>query len=322
MDRKEESSSGLDSWEEAAVLIAQEIREWSARIVEVPCPAFGNMPPCPFARQAWLNESVMVHVSPNLDSIVEIKAIFPPTDNLLHIFAITDTENFTPEELVDWIDEGNSLASWAEHVGLDLPIGAKPTRSTVVSSLRHFNADGSWHSLRRPNTDASDTSWNAALVHELGILEAPPENYGRLFFRTLELPTKELADWFLSSWRVSDLSPSWRHQDILDHLRRHPDPDSLATVMLMSKDTDPVTPRERYWNSDLGFINLFQGRDNAGSREPRYEGDRDAGEQAGADGRAVMQIHYVHKRGQSSEPMFTLAINLGGRQIVRRQGVN
>lgn len=107
MDRKEESSSSVDSWEETAVLIAQEIREWSARIVEVPCPAFGNMPPCPFARQAWLNESVMVHVSPNLDSIIEIKAVFPPTDNLLHVFAITDTENFTPEDLVDWIDEQN-----------------------------------------------------------------------------------------------------------------------------------------------------------------------------------------------------------------------
>jgi len=234
---------------------------------------------------------------------------------------IVHTEKEVRANLIDWIDEGNSLASWAEHVGLDLPIGAKPTRSTVVSSLRHFNADGSWHSLRRPNTDTSDISWNAALVHELGILEAPLRNYGRLFFRTLELPTKELADWFLPSWRVSDLSPSWRHQDILDHLRRHPDPDALATVMLMSKSTDPMTPRERYWNGDLGFINLFQGRDNAGSLEPRYEGDRDAGEQAGSDGRAVMQIHYVHQRGELSEPMFTLAINLGGRQIVRRQGV-
>ena len=107
MVRKEESPSSVDAWEETAVLIAQEIRDWSEQILEVPSDTFGGLPPCPYARQAWMNENVMIHVSQHLDSVLEIKACFPPTDELMHVIAFTDWESITPEEFNAWLDEQN-----------------------------------------------------------------------------------------------------------------------------------------------------------------------------------------------------------------------
>ena len=107
MVRKEESPSSMGAWEETAVLIAQEIRDWSERILEVPSDTFGGLPPCPYARQAWLRENVMVHVTQDIDSIVEVKACFPPTSDLMHVIALVDYEDMTPEQFNEWIDEQN-----------------------------------------------------------------------------------------------------------------------------------------------------------------------------------------------------------------------
>ena len=107
MDREEEGTGSVDSWEETAVLVAQEIRDWSERVLEVPSEMFGGLPACPFARKAWLSESVMIHVTMSLDAVVDMKACFPPTEDLLHVFAYLDYESMTPEEFNAWIDEQN-----------------------------------------------------------------------------------------------------------------------------------------------------------------------------------------------------------------------
>lgn len=107
MVRKEESSSSVDAWEETAVLIAQELRDWSEKILEVPADTFGGLPPCPFARKAWMDENVMVHVTQDISSVVEIKACFPPTEDLMHIIALTDYDDMTADEFDQWIEDQN-----------------------------------------------------------------------------------------------------------------------------------------------------------------------------------------------------------------------
>lgn len=114
----------MDAWEETAVLIAQDIRDWSERVLEVPSMSFAGLPPCPFARNAWFNESVMIHVTPSVDAVVEIKAVYPPTDDLMHIFAIVDYDEQSAEEFNAWIDEQND-----QHFGVWL-IGSHPDDET------------------------------------------------------------------------------------------------------------------------------------------------------------------------------------------------
>ena len=69
---------------ESAVQIWNEIRLWSDEVLEVPCPGFANLPPCPFARMAWLNNNVVVHVTYELSDVVDVKSVFPHDDDKLH----------------------------------------------------------------------------------------------------------------------------------------------------------------------------------------------------------------------------------------------
>lgn len=107
MVRKEESPCSVDQWEKAAVLIAQEIRQWSAEILEQRSAAYGNMPPCPYARAAWLEQRVMVHVTADLSSVVDIKACFPPTEDMIHVIAWTDWDQMSPDEFTHWLSTQN-----------------------------------------------------------------------------------------------------------------------------------------------------------------------------------------------------------------------
>ena len=240
----------------------------------------------------------------------------PRTVRLLQ--GVVHTEDDLRANLYDWIDQGGEISDWASEVGLDIPVGAKPTRSNVVTALRSFNADGDWHSLRRPNLDPESRERNAQLVRETGLLSAPLVDYGRLAFRTLDVPLDQLVEDLLIPWRQSDMSPSWRHEQILEHLRRHPSRDRPARVLLMSRED--LVPRERSWVDETGFVNLFQGRDVDGRPQPRYEGDRSTGLDRHDPDRIVLQLHYVSRRGHPSEALFTPAIHLGARQIIRTEG--
>lgn len=107
MVRKEESISSVDTWEDSAVLICQEIRDWSEKILEVASAEHGGFPPCPFARQAWMRENVMVHVTPDLEAVIEMKALYPPTSDNMHIMAWTGASEMSPEEFYNWVDKQN-----------------------------------------------------------------------------------------------------------------------------------------------------------------------------------------------------------------------
>ncbi|MGY2873819.1 hypothetical protein ACVW00_001009 [Marmoricola sp. URHA0025 HA25] len=227
---------------------------------------------------------------------------------------IVYTEYDLRARLRDHIEEGGTIHSWAREVGVLLPPGMKPTRDAVVSALSRQTFG--WHSLRRPSLARTDIEENEALIRAIGLEHAETVDYGRLAFRTLSLPGGDLHE-MLESWRVSSYSPGWRRDDILDVVLRLAPRDASVPVVLMD---DSGNPRVRQWEDETGFSNLFQGRDI--SRQPDgtfYPGDRAVPGIEGEDDTLALQVHRVVRRGEpSGDSLFTLAIYLGSRSLIRK----
>ena len=83
---------------------------------------------------------------------------------------IVFTEYDLRAQLRDVLDAGGTVHDWASDVGLILPQGAKPTRSSVIGALQSFNSSGSgWHSLRRPSFQLDHLVFNESLVDQIGV---------------------------------------------------------------------------------------------------------------------------------------------------------
>lgn len=232
---------------------------------------------------------------------------------------VVHTEDDLRANLRDHLETGGTVDTWAQEIGLDLPAGTRPSRKNVLPALSNFNVDGSWHSLRRPlfSPEAISHNWN--LVEEMGLLGASYVNYGRLKFRTVQLPLNSVLESIIEKWALLDASPSWRQDEIEEFIRRHPNQDESVPIVLMTRDSSTdLEARERSWFPDTGYVNLFQGRDNDDRMGIRYEGDRTVGlDLVGTEG-VVLQVHFVKRKGFGESGSFTLAINLGDRQITRR----
>jgi hypothetical protein len=103
----------MDSRNDDAALIAQELFEWSRQCLEPPSSDHGGLPSCPFAKQEWTNGQIVIHITEDLDSVVDLKAHYPPTDNQSHLIAWTGWDEVSVDEFNDWIDEQN-----ASHFGV------------------------------------------------------------------------------------------------------------------------------------------------------------------------------------------------------------
>jgi len=108
------SIEDLPDFERRCARIAQEIRMWSQQVLEKPIPAFGGLPPCPYAASAWQSGSVVVQIVQFLDDLTDIKVICPPSGSDVVIFAILETDTFTPEDLQSYIDHQNQshMGTW------------------------------------------------------------------------------------------------------------------------------------------------------------------------------------------------------------------
>ena len=229
---------------------------------------------------------------------------------------IVFTEYDLRANLRDVLDEGGTVHTWATQIGLLLPQGTKPSRPSVISNLNSFNPAGTeWHSLRRPSLVADDMRHNESLVEDLELPTAPRHYYGRLAFPTRPLPLSVVIDDLLDPWALSSYSPGWRKDDLLAYLRRAENPGIQVPVAFMDDQTGG--PRVRAWD-ELGFVNLFQGRDLTSNSSPeRYEGDRNVPIPAEETGIAL-QVHYVSPRERPEISTYTLAIKLSGSKIVRK----
>ena len=233
---------------------------------------------------------------------------------------IVDTEYDLRAQLADWLDEGRSIADWAKHIGLLMPDGTRPTRQAVLSTLSRFNESPGWHQLRRPSLEGANRSRNEQLVATLGLHDAPWVDYGRLLHRTHTLSLGQVRAQLLDAWAGAPdgSSPGWRHGDVLQLLERLPGQDAPVPVILMQQPNGG--PRSREWDSELGFINLMQGRDAGRSAGPNaYPGDRAIGGVLGDPEQVVVQVHHV-KSSQPGlvPPLYTLAIHAGRRHVVRK----
>lgn len=227
---------------------------------------------------------------------------------------IVFTEYDLRARLQDHVDEGGTVHTWATEVGLLLPEGMKPTRDTVVTALSSTPAG--WHSLRRPVLKDEEVNHNQSLVADLGLFQAPFVDYQRLAFRTLHLTPSEVINRLLEPWAVESYSPSWRHADLLDHLRRTVDSNGQVPVLLMEDDG---RPRRRRWDDQVGFINLFQGKDLKPQPDGAfYPGDRGTPGIDEDPDRIVVQVHRVVRRNEPERELLTLALHLGSRGITRK----
>lgn len=230
---------------------------------------------------------------------------------------IVHTEDDLRVNLQAYLDQGKSVRDWAMEIGLLLPAGSKPSRKSVVPALKYFNSEGDWHALRRPMIDAESKISNLALLERTGLFQAPEHDYGRLSFKTRLLPLVEVAD-LIDSWRTDPATSGWRQDEIVSYLRRYPDQVAEAVVVLLESEGEREGARVRKWEPDLGFINLFQGRDTDLNRYPFYPGDRELGFEDFGRNRIILQIHHVTRRGFEDTDLFTLAIHLGDKTIVSK----
>ena len=228
---------------------------------------------------------------------------------------IVYTEYDLRARLQDHIDEGGTVHSWAAEVGLLLPEGMKPTRDAVVAALS--SSPAGWHSLRRPVLGRAELDHNRDIVSRLGLFEAPLEDHVRLRFRTLRLPAAVVLEQLLEPWAVESYSPTWRHADLLEHISRTVADDTEVPVLLMEDDGQP---RKRRWDDQVGFINLFQGRDLRPQRDGKaYPGDRATPGLDENPDRVVVQVHRVVRRDDPGTETLTLALHLGTRGITRKR---
>ena len=232
---------------------------------------------------------------------------------------IVHTEDDLRANLRETLESGLSIDKWAHEIGLFLPVGTKPTRDSVVPSLSKFNPDGDWFVLRKPFVGTQEKTENLNILNQIGLLTSDYQEYQRLQHRTLEMPLRNLIETVLTKWRLNQSSPGWRHEEILEFLRRRPDIDGPSYVLLMANPDNNLVPRQRKWVEDTGFINLFQGADITQEKPGYdYQGDRKAGLQQYGGDKVVLQVHHVNRRGFDDQDLYTLAIHIGDGRLVKR----
>lgn len=253
------------------------------------------------------------------NSLLPYCQFFATARTIKTLKGIVHTEDDLRANLRDFLEQGKSVADWAYEIGLYLPENTKPTRDSVIPALRNFNPDGDWFSLRKPFVDEKSKRINFELLKRIGIFEAESILYQRMKHQTLEIPLKVLISEILEKWLVNTSSPGWKHEEIVEFLKRKPNQEAQSYVMLLNNPETKGAPRQRRWVEDTGFVNLFQGADLQQTNQGTdYLGDRNAPLALFGDDKVVLQIHHVNRRGFNDENLYTLAIRVGDERLVKR----
>lgn len=228
---------------------------------------------------------------------------------------IVHTEEDLRARLRDHVEDGGSVRTWAREIGLLLPDGMVPTRASVIEAL--VSHPLGWHVLRRPSTESGDTGFNWTLIRQLGLADAPLLTHGRRQFRTLTVTSILPLQKMLTAWRRGAFSPGWLQDEFMDALERRFSTYGRATIMLMD---EADSPRVRKWEDDIGFVNLFQGRDQR--PQPNgdfYPGDRNVMNLEENPGQILLQVHRnVRRNDPDSVELLALALYLGSGTIQRK----
>ena len=95
--------------------VASDIRKWSNEFLELPNEKLNGLPPCPYAKQAWLDNKVVFSINTGVDGLAKEVADFESHDYDIVVWA----SQYLPDmEYLDGYCDGiNELASVA---GIDL----------------------------------------------------------------------------------------------------------------------------------------------------------------------------------------------------------
>tara|TARA_R100001015_G_C4602568_1_gene157542 strand:- start:59 stop:559 length:501 start_codon:yes stop_codon:yes gene_type:complete len=89
-------------------LIRKEIKSWSSEVLEKPSDNFAGLPPCPYAKRAWSENKVFLHVTPDLETALRIKNDDVISKGEVKVVAWTGWESMSAEQFDEWIDAQNA----------------------------------------------------------------------------------------------------------------------------------------------------------------------------------------------------------------------
>ena len=99
--------------------IVAKLFEWMGTFVEVPNPALGNWPPCPYARQARVNNTigfVFTEVSDFRDAVQQSIDLLESKEVVIIFF---DHRYIDPVTLQEWVTSVNNQLMLTDHVILE-----------------------------------------------------------------------------------------------------------------------------------------------------------------------------------------------------------
>jgi len=95
--------------------VERDIRNWSHNFLEVPNVKLNGLPPCPYAKQAWLDNKVTFSINTGIDGLIRAVRIFDTHDYDIVVWA---EENVIDMPYLDgFVDGMNELLSVA---GIDM----------------------------------------------------------------------------------------------------------------------------------------------------------------------------------------------------------
>ena len=100
--------------------IVQEIKLWSSQILEKPSSYFNDLPPCPYARKAWVDDKVAI-VFKRHDSYQPLYSCISQFDETFDLVIVVDLANKKdPEEFHDYFDSLNDVIASGTFIDKDI----------------------------------------------------------------------------------------------------------------------------------------------------------------------------------------------------------
>lgn len=100
--------------------VVKEIMQWSAHVLEKPNAYFNNLPPCPYARAAWLEDKVSI-LFKHEDSYQVLYSCVSQFDDAFDIVIIVDLSDAkSPDEFHEYFESLNEVISNGMFIDKDI----------------------------------------------------------------------------------------------------------------------------------------------------------------------------------------------------------
>lgn len=206
---------------------------------------------------------------------LDLCRVYTPTAVADTFRALVHTEGSMRESLLDHIESGGALSSWARDSGFELPANVRPTRELVTRAVARSRVAGEFHAMRSPSTDLADVQKNADLVNTtFAWHDAGHRNFGlKARYQVLLGVAPSLILDLLRRWYPGGSEQPWAGLRYTTYLENRIAAGELMdfTVTMLTKPGTDGEPRNRTWATpETGMGALLQGSDV----KTKYPGDR------------------------------------------------